>query len=97
MPSRVGMVRSLRASPQAVGAERSRKGGSHLAFAVEHADRMRTVTVCPGGGAVHSATNVRNAAPALCHLACHSPRRKIDRSGFRDRGLLGVRASPRLH
>jgi hypothetical protein len=35
------------------------------------------------------ATNVSNAAPALCHLACHSPRRKIDRSGFRDRGFLG--------
>jgi hypothetical protein len=80
MPSRVGNGPIAPSKPpKPWRAERSRKGGSHLAFAVEHADRMRTVTVCPGGGAVHSATNVRNAAPALCHLACHSPQAE-DRS-----------------
>jgi hypothetical protein len=36
--------RSKTMAPKPVGAERSRKGRSHRLFAVEHADRMRTVT-----------------------------------------------------
>ena len=72
--------RSKVMAPKPVGAERSRKGRSHLLFAVEHADRMRTVTeLMPRWRSSSPAINVRNAAPALCHLACHSPQAE-DRS-----------------
>ena len=53
MPSRVGNGPIAPSKPpKPWRAERSRKGGSHLAFAVEHADRMRTVTICPGGSSL---------------------------------------------
>jgi hypothetical protein len=64
-------------------------------FAVEHADRMRTVTrVLP---VLRSCSaNAPQSAPALCHLACHSePESTIDRKPFGACQPLGV-AGPSL-
>ncbi len=69
------------------------KGESHQLFAVEHADRMRTVTRVYARWRSFSA-NAPQSAPAPCQLACHSETGHRSIAGHLGRVSLSVSRAP---